>query len=288
MSQKTSSIFIVALVFICILVFASVFTVHQTQKALVLQFGELKHIYNSPGLKFKIPFIQSVIYYDRRLQGFILPPIEVTAGDQKKLIVDLYTRYVIKDPLQFYKTVGFQEGIKNRLQAIVPASMRTIIGRYPLAKLLSEERSLIMQQIHEQVRLGAQKFGVDVLDVRVVAAELPKQNSESIYNRMRSDRVRIAKKFRAEGQEAAQKIRANADRERQIIMAEAQKKAEVLKGEGSAKAIKIYAKAFTKDPKFFEFYRTMRAYDNSLVSDQTTFIISPDNEFFRYFGNSSG
>ncbi len=263
----------------------SMFFVHETRKAIVFQFGELKQVHDDPGLKFKIPFIQEVNYYDKRLQNYAMPTLEVTAGDQKRIVVDLFARYLIDDVYLFYKSIGLgdPQAVEHRLSAVVESSMRTVLGRYPLGSLLSTERTAVMDQIHEAVRTSLKKFGVNVHDVRIVKAELPKENSEAVYRRMESDRIRIAKRIRAEGAEKAQIIRATADRERIVILAGARKEAEILKGQGQAKATAIYAKAFNKDPKFFDFYRSMLAYDKALTGDTTTMIISPSHPFFKQF-----
>ncbi len=261
----------------------SLFTLHQTKKALVLQFGELVKVHDTPGLKLKIPVIQDVIVFDRRLLDYNLPVIEVNAGDQKRMVVDLYVRYVINDVLGFYKTVGTLEGVQNRLGKIVPDIMQEVIGRVPLSEMLSSNRAKIMGEIFRKVRDSSKNFGIDVRDVRIIRADLPKENSEAIFNRMESERRQEAKQFRAEGDEQAQGIRAKADRERTLILAQARKKSEILRGEGEAEAAHIYAEAFSQDADFFEFYRSMDAYQKAIKPADTTFVISPTSEFFRYF-----
>ncbi len=288
--RQTGSAFLLLLVIgIGILGLSSVFIVHETQKALVLQFGKLVKVHDKSGLKFKLPFIQSVVYYDRRLQGYNLPQLEVTAGDQKRIVVDLYARYVIQDPHLFYKRIGAGDPrlIEARLSAIVSASIRTVLGRYPLTTLLSKERTEVMSQIYDEVKNAATDLGVSVEDVRIVRADLPQENSEAVYRRMESDRIRIAKRIRATGEEKSQKIKADADREKIVLLAKAKEEAQKMRGEGDAKAIKIYADAFGKDPKFFEFYRSMEAYEKALNSDNTTFVLAPDSEFFKYFEKGS-
>lgn len=262
---------------------SSLFTLHQTKKALVLQFGELVKIHDTPGLKVKIPVIQDVIFFDRRLLDYNLPVIEVNAGDQKRMVVDLYVRYIINDVLVFYKTVGTLEGVQNRLGKIVPDIMQEVIGRVPLSEMLSHNRAKIMGEIFRKVRDSSKNFGIDVRDVRIIRADLPKENSEAIFNRMESERRQEAKQFRAEGDEQAQGIRAKADRERTLILAQARKKSEILRGEGEAEAARIYANAFSQDPDFFEFYRSMDAYQKTMKPEDTTLILAPSSEFFRYF-----
>lgn len=263
----------------------TVFIVHETRKAIVFQFGQLKDVHNEPGIKFKIPFIQDVVFYDRRLQNYAMPTLEVTAGDQKRIVVDLYARYLIDDVSLFYKRIGIgdPQAIEHRLSAVVESSMRTVLGRYPLVSLLSTERTKVMDQIHQAVKISLKEFGVNVHDVRIVKADLPQENSEAVYRRMESDRIRIAKRIRAEGAEKAQVIRAQADRERTVLLAEARKEAEIFKGKGQAKATAIYAEAFKKDPKFFDFYRSMEAYKEAFDGENTTFIMSPAHPFFKQF-----
>lgn len=270
------------------LLLSSVFTLHQTQKALVLQFGELVTIHETPGLKFKVPFVQDVIFYDRRLLDYNLPVIEVNAGDQKRLVVDLYVRYSIQDVLTFYKTVGTLDGVQNRLGKIVPDIMQEVIGREPLSEMLSANRAKIMAEIRKKVQSSASAFGVDVRDVRIIRVDLPKENSEAIFNRMESERRQEARQFRAEGDEQAEGIRAKADRERSIILANARKQSEITRGQGDGEAASIYRKAFSQSPEFFEFYRTMDAYQKSMTSADTTFVLSPNSDFLKYLGQRTG
>lgn len=285
MKQISSAVLLLLLIGGVIVGFSSLFIVHETQKALVLQFGKLVKVHSEAGLKFKLPFIQSIVFYDKRLQGYNLPQLEVTAGDQKRVVIDLYTRYVIYDPHLFYKRIGGGDPrlIETRLSAIVSASMRTVLGRYPMTTLLSKEREKIMAQIFEEVKTAAKELGVSVQDVRIVRADLPTENSEAVYRRMESDRIRIAKRIRATGEEKSQKIKADADREKIVLIAKAREEAEILRGQGDAEAIKIYADAFGKDPKFYEFYRSMQAYGKAMNSENTTFVLAPDNHFFKYF-----
>lgn len=285
MDQRRAILFVL-LLGLFFLGMSSVFIVHETQKAIVLQFGKLLTIHSDSGLKFKLPFIQTVVFYDKRLQGYNLPKLEVTAGDQKRIVVDLYARYLIEDPHLYYKRIGGGDPklIEARLSAIVSASMRTVLGRYPMTTLLSKDREVVMSQIFEDVRKAGKDLGVDVRDVRIVNAGLPQENSKAVYDRMGSDRVRIAKQIRATGEEKAQKIRADADKERTVLLAKAREQAQLLKGEGDAQAIKIYAEAFEKDPKFFKFYRSMQAYKKSMTSGNSTFVLVPEGDFFNYFG----
>jgi membrane protease subunit HflC len=261
------------------------FTVHQSAQAIVLQFGELVAVHETPGLKMKIPFIQTVIFYDARLLNYNLPVIEVTDGDQKRLVVDMYTRYRIKDPLMFFKKVQTRPNAENRLSTIVDASMRRVIGRVTLSKLLSENRTRIMGEIQQEVVASAQTFGVEVTDVRIIRADLPRENSEAIFRRMETQRRQEAKQYRAEGDEQAQMTRADADRQKIEILAEANKKSEIIRGEGDATAYKIYADAYQQDIEFYDLYRSLEAYRKSLRPEDTTMVITKDGAFFKHLGN---
>jgi membrane protease subunit HflC len=284
--RKLSLPIIILLVVIAgLLISGSFFIVNQTESALVLQFGESRQAYTQPGLKVKIPFIQEVIFYDNRLLHYNFPALEVNAADQKRLVVDLYARYRIVDVLKFYRTIGQDiHLVDKRLSGIVLDTMQQIIGRIPLSYMLSEKRAGIMKQIHERTRETAKEFGIDVIDVRIIRADLPRENSEAIFNRMESERIQEAKLFRAEGDEQNQGIRAQADRERTIILAEAQQKADTLRGEGEGEATRIYAGAYDKDRNFYSLYRSLIAYENSLKPEDTSIVLSPNkSEFLKYF-----
>jgi membrane protease subunit HflC len=269
-----------------IIVFSSLFTVHQTQQALVLQFGEPKRIITQPGLGFKLPFVQNVLYYERRVLNLDPPTQRVLLADQKPLLVDAFARYRIYDPLRFYQTVRTESVADNRLGAIVNAAMRGVLGNQNLANILSEERSSIMQSIRDDVNSEARRFGIDIIDVRIRRSDLPDETSQAVYARMRSEREREAAEFRAQGSEQAQRIRAAADREATVIRAEAEREAEIQRGEGEARRTRLLSEAFGRDPDFFEFYRSMQAYDAAIGSNNSLLVIPPDNEFFRYFNQS--
>lgn len=271
---------------IILLAFSSFFIVAQVEQALILQFGEPIRTIHNPGLNIKVPLIQNVIFYDNRLLDLDLDPEEVIASDQKRLVVDTFLRYKIVDPLRFYQSMGNENIARARLQTLAVASLRRILGSVPLSKVLSADRGHIMQQIQEEVQKAALPFGVDVIDVRIRHADLPKANSEAIYQRMESERKREAKEFRAQGEEFAKKIRALADKERTVILAEAEKQGQILKGEGEGQSILIQSAAFSKNPQFFDFYRSMEAYKNALRGDTTTYIISPTSDFFKFFDTS--
>ncbi len=301
--MKWLSVAIIAFFIGLFVLFNSLFVVRQTEQALVLQFGKPIRVEQDPGLEFKVPFIQNVEFYDRRLLDFDAEPKEVTAADQKRLMVDAFVRYRITDPLLFKQTVGSEINMRSRLNSILEASLRQVIGRVPLSDVISEERDDIMERIRVLVNAqasGAQLdaegnlikgqsrgFGVDVVDVRIMRADLPKENSESIYKRMQTEREREAKEFRAKGSEDAQKIRSQADKERTIILAEAKKTAEITRGQGDSQATKIFADSFGKDEEFFKFYRTMQAYRKTLGKDDTTMVLSPDSDFLKYIEKGS-
>jgi membrane protease subunit HflC len=289
--MKTNLIVAVVVVALGLIAVAatSLFTVTQTEQALVLQLGELKSVVKDPGLHIKIPLVQNVVYLDNRVLDLDTPPEELIASDQKRLVVDAIARYRITDPLKFFQSVGNEAGMQSRLARVVNGSLRNVIGSYTLLDVLSDKRPAIMAEIKKQVNGEATNFGIDVIDVRIRRADLPQQNSEAIFARMRSERDREAKQARAEGAEIAQRIRARAERDRTVILAEAQKTSQIVRGEGDAQSVKIYADAFGKDPQFFAFYRSMEAYKKALGnSDSTTMVLSPDSEFLRYFGSSDG
>jgi membrane protease subunit HflC len=267
----------------------SVFTVDQTEQAIVLQFGEFKREVRDPGLHFKRPwFLQNVVYYDRRVLDTDPPTEEVIAADQKRLVVDSYARFRIVDPLRFYQSMGTELAARGRLNATISGSLRRVLGNITLGSVLSDERSKIMRQITEEVATQAKPFGIDVIDVRLRRADLPEENSQAIFARMQSERQREAQEFRAQGDEFAQRIRSVAERERTVIIAEAQKQSQILRGQGEGESVKIYADAFGKDKNFFAFYRSMQAYREALGGQNTTLVLSPDSDFFRFFGSSSG
>ena len=278
----------IAIVAVLILATSALFTVNQAEQAIVLQFGDPKRVIREPGLKVKIPFIQNVVFYDKRLLDYAPPSEEVIASDQKRLVVDSFARYRIVDPLRFYQTVGSEALVQTRLGATVSASLRRGIGNVTLAQVLSEERSKILEEIRIDVNKAATNFGIDVIDVRLRRADLPEENSQAIFARMQSEREREAREFRAQGAELAQRIRSRAERERTVIIAEAQKQAQVLRGDGEGESVKIYGDAFGKDPSFFSFYRSMQAYREALGAGDTTMVLSPDSDFFRFFSNRDG
>jgi modulator of FtsH protease HflC len=283
-------LFAIAAVLVVVGIFAmsSLFIVDQTEQALVLQFGQPLRVLRDPGLQVKKPFIQNVIFYDKRLLDFEPPPEEVIASDQKRLIVDTYARYRITNPLLFYQTVASEVTARARLGALVSGSLRQVIGNVTLSALLSPQRATIMRQIRDAVAGQAKPFGIEVVDVRIRRADLPPQNSEAIFARMRSERQQQAALYRGEGAQAAKTVRANADRERTVILADAQRDAQKVRGDGDAKAIEIYANAYDQDKDFFVFYRSLQAYRDALTGNNTSFVLNPNSSFFRFFGNPAG
>lgn len=268
-------------------IFGSVFTVYETQQALVLQFGQFIKTVTTPGLHFKVPFLQNVVYIDRRVLDFDAPSEEVILGDQKRLVVDAFARYRITDAQRFYQAVRDEDGLRQRINTVLDASLRKVLGDTPLFTVLSADRAGLMKRIRDDTNARVKSFGVDVVDVRIKRADLPPENSEAIYLRMQTEREREAKELRAQGYELGQRIRASADRERRVIIAEAQKKAQITRGQGDGEATRIFAESFGKDVDFFTFYRSMQAYRDALGDDNTSFVLSPEGEFFRFFGKSS-
>jgi membrane protease subunit HflC len=273
-----------------VLVFAvsALFTVDQTQQALVLQFGEYKRSVTEPGLHVKLPFVQDAVYIDRRVLDFDADAQEVILGDQKRLVVDAFARYRIVDPLRFYQSVGAEAVLRGRIDTILDASLRKVLGEVPLFTVLSADRSALMNNIRSQANAEAKQFGIDIIDVRIKRADLPPENSQAIYRRMQTEREREAKELRAQGAELAQRIRARADRERRVILAEAQKDGEIVRGQGDAQAVRTFADAFGRDVDFFTFYRSMQAYRTALGDDNTSVVLSPQTQFFRFFESPDG
>ena len=268
--------------------FFSIFVVKEVNQAIVLQFGDPKRIILKPGLNFKIPFIQNVVFLDKRVLNLDTPPEEVIASDQKRLIVDAFARFQIIDPLKFYISVGNERVARQRLATIINSRIRGVLGKQELATLLSTDRAKQMAIIQNDVNREAENFGIQIVDVRIKRADLPPANSEAIYSRMQTERQREAKEFRAQGAEIAQKIRSTADKDVTVLLANANKKSEIMKGEGDGKRNNIFANAFGKDPQFFAFYRAMQAYETALIGGETSLVLSPDSEFFKFFGKSSG
>ena len=274
------------LVVLGVIAYQSLFVVQEINQAIVLQFGDPKKLITKPGLQVKIPFIQNVVFLDRRILSLDPPPEEVIASDQKRLIVDAYARFKIVDPLKFYISVGDERVARSRLATIINSRLRSVLGTQSLATLLSEDRTKQMAIIQEGVNTEAEGFGITIIDVRIKRADLPQANSEAIYKRMQTEREREAKEFRAKGAEMAVTITSTADKEVTVILANAKKQSEIMKGEGDGKRNKIFADAFGKDPDFFSFYRAMQAYEKALIGGDTSLILSPDSDFFKFFGKT--
>ena len=283
--MKAGRIILPIIIILAATAYFSIFIVKEINQAIVLQFGDPKRIILKPGLNFKIPFIQNVVFLDKRILNLDAPPEEVIASDQKRLIVDAFARFQIVDPLKFYISVGNERVARSRLSTIINSRIRSVLGTQRLQTLLSADRTNQMALIQEGVNTEAEKFGIKIVDVRIKRADLPPANSEAIYRRMQTEREREAKEFRAKGAEMAITITSTADKEVTVILANAQKQSEIMKGEGDGQRNKIFADAFGKDPEFFAFYRAMQAYERSLIGGETSLILSPDSEFFKFFGN---
>lgn len=273
-----------ALVLLLFVAASSFFTVQQTQQVLITQFGQPIRVIQEPGLNMKVPFIQNVIAFDRRLLDFDAPGEEIILGDQRRLIVDSFTRYRIIDPLLFFQTVGATEqGIRGRLNSIVTSSLRRVLGSEPLLAVLSSERGRVMGEIRRLVNDEARRFGIEVQDVRIRRADLPDENTQAVLSRMQSERERVAREARAEGAEVAARIRATAERDRTVLLAEAEANAAILRGSGEQEAIRIFAEAFNRDPNFFQFWRSMQAYREVFSNGEGRMVLTPESDFFRYF-----
>jgi membrane protease subunit HflC len=285
---RAALVAVVVLVFFAIgLFFNTFYIVNQTEQALITQFGEAKGIVNEPGLHAKLPW-QTVWKFDKRLLNLDVPSEEVIAQDKKRIVVDAFARWRIVDPLQFYQTLVNESYAGARLAPILSSNIRRVLGAQNFAEMLSARRAQLMYDIRDDLNDQVRGYGIVVEDVRIRAADLPPENSEAIYNRMRKEREREAAEYRAEGDETAERIRARAAREVTVIKAEAQREAEVLHGEGDAEKTRILADAYNQDPDFFAFFRSMEAYKDALPGDTTTVVLSPNSEFFRYFGAGPG
>jgi len=274
---------VVLIVAVLFVLNSSYFYVDQRVQALVLQFGEPVKVIKNPGLQFKIPLIQNVEYFDKRLILFDNPVEEIISADKKRLIVDAFARYRIEDPLRYYQAIRYEAALSNRLGSILNDSLRQVLGRVPLQEVISERRSVLLEEVANLVYEAAKDFGLRIEDVRIRRADLPTANSEAIFRRMQTERQQEAAQFRAEGEEQSRRIKAEAERERTILLANAERTGEILRGEGDAKKNKILGEAFSRDPDFFAFYRAMQAYVSAIDSSDTTMILSPDSEFFEYF-----
>ncbi len=287
-SPVTGIVALLLLLVALVVAYSSVFTVDQTEQALVVRFGEPVNVVTDAGLHFKAPFIDSVIPIDKRILDLENPSQEVIASDQKRLVVDAFARYRIKNALRFYQSIGSIQAANIQLTTLLNAAMRRVLGEVTFIEVVRDEREALMARIRDQLDKEADNYGIQVVDVRIRRADLPEQNSQAVYQRMQTERQREAAEFRAQGAQKGQEIKSNADREATVIVAEANSKAEQVRGEGDGERNRLFAEAYGKDPDFFAFYRSMTAYENGLKSSDTRFLLQPDSNFFKYFGNPSG
>jgi modulator of FtsH protease HflC len=283
-----SGALLVLLLALLIVGYGSLFTINQTQQGLVVRLGKVVDAPTEPGLHVKYPIVDSVIYIDKRILDLENSSQEIIAADQKRLVVDAFARYRIRDPLKFYQTVGSIDAANSRLSTLLNADLRRVLGEATLTHIVRDEREALMARVRDQLDQQAQEFGISVVDVRIRRADLPDQNSQFVYTRMQTERQREAAEFRGQGSQRAQEIRARADRDVTVLLAEALSKAEQTRGEGDAERNRIFADAFSKDPEFFAFYRSMQAYEAGLKHGDTRMILKPDSDFFRYFGDPNG
>jgi membrane protease subunit HflC len=278
----------IGVLILIVIVLSSMFTVQQAEQAIVLQFGAPLRVIDQPGLHFKIPFVQTVTYFDRRVLDYDAEAQEVPTLDQKQLIVDAFARYRILDPLRFFQTVNNERGVEARLGSIINSALRGVLGDVPLLTVMTPERAALMQKMTAFVNKEAQGFGIKVLDVRIKRVDLPEANMEAVIRRMQTQRGQEALKIRAEGDKESRRIHADADKQERVILAEARKQAEITQGQGDAEAQRIYNEAYGKDPQFFDFWRSMQAMTRALPKDTTTLVGTPEGDFFRYFGAPAG
>jgi membrane protease subunit HflC len=289
MKSPIAGIVALFVLFVVIIVgYSSVFTVAQTEQVLVVRLGEPVKVVTDPGLNFKAPFIDTVISIDKRILDLENPSQEVIASDQKRLVVDAFARYRIKNALRFYQSVGSIQAANIQLTTLLNASLRRVLGEVTFITVVRDEREALMARIRDQLDKEADGYGIQVVDVRIRRADLPEQNSQAVYQRMQTERQREAAEFRAQGGQKAQEIRSKADREATVIVAEANSTAEQVRGAGDGERNRLFAEAYGKDPDFFAFYRSMTAYENGLKSNDTRFLLRPDSDFFKFFSNSSG
>lgn len=288
MTAAVRTALLVALAVLVVALLSATFVVDQRQQALVLRFGAIRTVAEKPGLYFKVPIIENVVYLDRRVLDLNLPAQEVIASDQKRLVVDSFARYRILDPLRFYQSVNTIAGAENRLGSIVSSTVRGVLGDANFAAVVKLERETLMRQIRDRVNTAARGLGVEIVDVRLRRVDLPEQNSQAVFQRMQTERQREATDLRAQGTQQSQAIRARADRDVTVIVAEANKRADELRGNGEAEKNRILAEAFGQDPGFFAFYRSMQAYEVALRPGETRLVLSPNSDFFRYFNGSAG
>jgi membrane protease subunit HflC len=283
----TGGVLLVLAILAAIVAYSSVFTVPETRQAIVLFFGQPRDVVKNAGLHFKWP-LQNVVYIDKRILDLENPAQEIIASDQKRLVVDAFARYKIVEPLRFYQAIQTVPAANSQLATLLNAALRRVLGESSFQSVVRDERDKLMARIREQLDREAERYGINVVDVRIRRADLPEQNSQAVYQRMQTERQREAAEFRAQGAQRAQEIRARADREVTVLLAEANAKGEQIRGEGDAARNRIFAEAYSKDPDFFAFYRSMQAYEAGLGHNDTRMVLKPDSEFFRYFVDPSG
>src|SRR5579883_830802 len=266
---------------------SALFTVNENEQAILLQFGAVQRIDRTAGLKLKLPFVQNVVFYEKRFLNLATPPEEVILSDQARLVVDAFVVYRIDDPLKFYQAVRTDEGARQRLTSAMNATLRDVLGGTTIVSMLSKDRETVMQAIRDKVNDAASPMGIAVVDVRISRANLPESISQAIYGRMKSEREREAAEYRAQGFEQAQEIKSKADRERTAILADAKRQADILHGQGDGEAIQVYADAFGKEPEFYAFYRSLEAYRKSLATEDSEFILSPNSDFLKYLNRQA-
>jgi len=287
MAKSFSTVLAILVIAIGFTAASAMFTVNETEQALVMQFGKEKTVIQEPGLNFKVPFVQNVIFVDKRIIAVSTKREEVVTRDQKRLMVDSFARFRITNPLLYFQSFGNINVALSRIETILNSQLRQVLGREILTEIVSGERARLMDSIKDQVNTKTASRGIEIVDVRIVRADLPEANSQKVFDRMRSQREQEAKEIRATGAEAAQRIQANANRERTVLLAEAKKDGEITRGTGDAEKNRVFADAFGKDPDFFSFYRSMQAYKESMSNDDTTMVLSPDSEFFRFFDSQN-
>lgn len=282
--NRTPMIALVAVAVLALVAGSALFTVEQSHQSLVLRLGAHRATIKEPGLHVKWPLIEEVVSYDARLLSLEPPAEEIILGDSKRVVVDTYTRYRIADPLKYYQTLRTEANARSQMTQVVSSAVRQQMGQVMLPSLLSEERTRVMGAIMAEVSERAAAYGIAIADVRIRRADLPEETSQAIYARMKSERERQATELRAQGYEWGQQIRARADRERTVLLAEATRQANVLRAQGDSESSRIYNEAYGRDPKFYDFYRSLEAYRATLADGNTTMVLSPDSEFFRHFG----
>ncbi|MGS4885640.1 protease modulator HflC [Roseibium sp. MB-4] len=283
-----SGILGIVVVVIGFLLYTSIFIVNPTQQALVLQLGRVDRVIQEPGPQLKYPFVQNVVYLDKRILDLNMSPQEVIAADLKRLVVDAFARYRISNPVLFYQRVNNITTANQRLSTFLQSSLRSELGKASFEAIVRDDRSGLMEQIRQEVSQAASELGIEVVDVKIRRADLPDANSQAIFARMQTERQREATEIRAQGEEQSRRIRSRADRDATVLVAEANRDSEIIRGDGDAERNRIFAEAFGADPEFFAFYRSMQAYEAGLQSGDTSLVLSPDSSFFRFFKDPTG